>query len=106
MTDPLKNPMIMIPMIRKILPKLIAQDIVGVQPMDLTPPKWVTVTNHNETVPEGYVVVDVNREVSHWIEQQALYMWKHGELKATRPGFWDRYIISEELLTWLSLRWS
>ena len=106
MTDPLKDPKIMIPMIRKVLPKLIAQDIVGVQPMDLNPPKWVTVANHNETVPDGYVVIDVNREVSYWIEQQAIYMWKHGELKAISSAFWDRYIISEELLTWLSVRWS
>lgn len=106
MTDPLKNMNILLPMIRKVMPKIIAQDIVGVQPMNLNPPKWTSITEHNEIIPKGYVVVDVNREVSAWIEEQALCMWKHGELKTVMAGFYDRYIISEELLSWLILRWA
>ena len=90
------------------MPKVIAQDIVGVQPMGIEIPKWKSVPVY-EPVPDGYVVIDANREISTWIEEQALYMWKHGELQTLdilRRGFYDRYIISEELLSWLTLRWS
>ena len=109
MTDPLKNMKVLIPMIRKVMPQIIAHDIVGVQPMNLMPPKWKRTASYSEHVPDGYVVVDANKEISVWIEEQALHMWKHGELSKLdilRPGLYDRYIISEELLTWLTLRWS
>jgi hypothetical protein len=110
MSDTLKNMKILLPMIRNLMPKVIAQEIVGVQPMDFPKdPKWKVVTEYVETVPDGYVVVDANKEISVWIEEQALHMWKHGELSKLdilRPGFYDRYIISEELLSWLTLRWS
>jgi hypothetical protein len=106
MTDPLKNIKVLLPMIRKVMPQIIAQDIVGVQPMNMNFPKWRQLSAYSETVPDGYVVVDADREISAWIEEQALHMWKHGELKQLAPGFHDRYIISEELLTWLTLRWS
>lgn len=100
------DPKLIIPMLRKVLPGIIAQDIVGVQPMNLNPPKWTIITEHNEIIPKGYVVVDANREISYWIEKQELYMWKHGELKTVMQSFYDRYIISEELLSRLTLRWS
>lgn len=106
MTDPLKNMKVLIPMIRKVMPQIIAQDIVGVQPMNLMPPKWRRTASYSEHVPDGYVVVDANREISAWIEEQALHMWKHAELQQLTPGLYDRYIISEELLTWLALRWA
>ena len=88
------------------MPKVIAQDIVGVQPMGIEIPKWKSVSVYSEPIPDGYVVIDANREISAWIEEQALYMWKHAELQQLTPGFYDRYIISEELLSWLTLRWS
>ena len=54
---------------------------------------------------DGYVVIDANKEISDWIETHPIHMWKHGELK-NYTGFYDRYIISEQLLMWLKLRWS
>ena len=98
---------ILIPMIRNVLPTTIAQDIVGVQPMTLPlrmAPPYQIAEQYTEVVPQGYVVINANREVSQWIEQQPLHHWKHGEL-TNIPGFWERFIISEELFTWLKLRW-
>lgn len=54
--------------------------------------------------PKGYLTVDVTIEVSQWIEQQPLYMWKHGDVPAY-SGAMDRYTISEQLYAWLALRW-
>jgi hypothetical protein len=101
---------VLIPMIRKLAPTILAQEIVGVQPMTgvtippMMAPRYQITEQYNEVVPDGYLVIDVNKEVSHWIEEQPIRYWKHGELTNT-PGFWDRYIISEQLFTWLKMRW-
>lgn len=99
---------ILIPMIRNITPTTLAQDIVGVQPMSGFPiprimPKYQQSTEYTGHVPDGYLVMDADREISQWIEQQPIYHWKHGYERVA--GFWDRYIISEQLYTWLKLRW-
>ena len=52
MTDTLKNMKILLPMIRNLMPKVIAQDIVGVQPMGIEIPKWKSVPVY-EPVPDG-----------------------------------------------------
>jgi len=99
---------VLIPMIRKLAPTLLAEDIVGVQPMPLPPmmmPPWVIAVEYEEVVPTGYVVINANREVSVWIEEQPVHMWKHGNIKNV-SGFWDRYIVSEKLITWIKLKWS
>ncbi len=100
---------VLIPIIRNMMPTLLAEDIVGVQPMSIDlplkkMPKYREPAEYNEQVPRGYLVIDVDREISQWIEEQPIYHWKHGELTNV-PGFWDRYIISEQLFTWLKLRW-
>ena len=106
MTDTLKNMKILLPMIRKVMPSVIAQDIVGVQPMDLTPPKWERASDHSHlAIPDGYIHINVNREIAQWIEEQPLDQWKHGEL-GRLAGFYDSFIVSEQLLSWLILRWS
>lgn len=99
------NPKILLPIIRKHMPTLIAQNIVGVQPMNLTLPRYQIVSDSNTPVPNGYIKIDVRKEISDWIEQQPIYMWKHGE-PGVMVGFYNRYIISEELLSWLILRWA
>jgi hypothetical protein len=55
--------------------------------------------------PKGYLTVDVDFEISKWIEEQPLYMWKHGDVPAYAANK-DRYTISEELYTWLTVRWT
>lgn len=100
---------VLIPIIRNMMPTLLAEDIVGVQPMSIDlplkkMPKYREPAEYNERVPQGYLVIDANKEVSQWIEEQPVYHWKHGQLEQL-TGFWDRYIISEKLYTWLKLRW-
>ena len=101
---------ILIPMIRKVMPTVIAQDIVGVQPM--TMPKYLDkVLVVDQTIdklpapPEGHLTVDVDWEVAKWIESQPIHMWKYGDVPAYSASR-ERYTISEQLYTWLTLRWS
>jgi hypothetical protein len=99
------NPKILLPLIRKHLPTLIADDIISVHPMNLTLPKYQIVAESNTPVPSGYLKIDVRKEISDWIEQQPIHMWKLGE-PGVMLGFYNRYIITEELFTWITLRWS
>lgn len=99
---------ILLPMIRRVIPTVIAHDIVSVQPMTMptsTFVKYKTIDKHDLTVPDNYVAINVDREVAQWIETQPLHMWKHGEMKVM-PQFYDQYIVSEELLSWITLKWS
>ena len=103
---------VLIPMIRKIMPAVIAQDIVGVQPMTggITPPrkKFILLDQTVDNLPappDGYVTVDVMGEVARWIEEQAIHMWKFGDVPAYSFGM-ERYTISEELYTMMALKWS
>lgn len=111
-------------MLRKMLPKIITQDIVGVQPMRKTNPifelkangkvgfkNYVLALNQNECVLYDkldctYYAVDVRPSVGEWLETQPIHMWKYAEETEGCQLSCTRYIISEELLTWLTLRWS
>ena len=105
MSDTLKNMKILLPMIRKLHPQIVAQDIVGVQPMGEIA-KWERASNYSHLpIPDGYTHINVNREIAQWIEEQPLYQWRHGEL-GRLAGFYDSFIVSEELLSWLTLRWA
>ena len=101
----------LIPMIRKVMPGIIAQEIAGVQPMtDIFKPrqKFIKVDQTVDKLPappEGYLTVDVAGEVALWIEEQPIYMWKHGDVPAYSFGM-ERYTVSEQLYTWMSLRWT
>ncbi len=123
MANPLKDFKSMIPMLRKMLPKSMAQDIVGVQPMTKTNPiftmkgdkvgfkNYVLALNQNECVlydtPEcTYYAVDVRPKVEEWLKEQPIHMWKYAEETEGCQMTCTRYIISEELLTWLTLRWT
>lgn len=94
---------VLMPIIKNLTPTLLAADILGVQPM-FSAPSYEQASEYTEIVPDGYLVVNANREVSIWIEEQPLHMWKHGEL-TNSSVFYDRYIISEQLFTWLKMRW-
>jgi hypothetical protein len=114
---------VIIPIIRNVMPTLIAQQIVGVQPMSVGAgsvftmagnkvafKNYIMAPNQNECIqydtPEcTYYAVDVRPEVSAWIIEQPIYMWKHAaETEDCSPNF-DRYIISEGLLAWITLQW-
>lgn len=101
---------VLIPMIRNVVPTLIAQEIVGVQPMTMPKklPKFMVVDQTADNLPaapEGYLTVDVDFEVSLWIQDQPAYMWKFGEIPAY-SGSRDRFTISDQLYTWMTLKWS
>ena len=110
---------ILLPMIRKTLPEIIAQDIAGTQPMSVDvaqvfniKPKYLEkILVVDQTVdklpapPAGHLTVDVDWEVSQWIQQQPIHMWKFGDVPAY-SGARDRFTVSEQLYTWMTLRWS
>jgi hypothetical protein len=115
---------ILISMIGKMLPKSIAQDIVGVQPMTKKTnhiftmkgdkvgfKNYALVPNQNECIlydtPDcKYYAVDVRPFVGQWLEEQPNHMWKYAEETEDCQITCTRYIISEKLLICLSLRWS
>lgn len=100
---------IMIPMIRKILPTVIAQEIVGVQPMVM--PKKLTYEVLDEswakTAPYGHTAITTNVEIAHWIEKQPVHMWKYIDLETNGKEFAlnTYFFVSDQLLTWLRMRW-
>ncbi len=99
---------VLIPILRKTLPTLIAQEIVGVQPM--VSPKMLTYEVVDDILFDrpGYTIVFVNIEVGHWIESQPAHMWKYYDIDrdTEKWAVKSHYVVSDELLTWLKLRWS
>lgn len=111
-------------MLRKMLPKTIAQDIVGVQPMPASMShvftqkgdkvgfkNYVMARNQNECVlydtpGRTHYAVDVRPVVEQWIWEQPVHMWKSAEETDDCHMSFVRYIINEELLTWMTLRWT
>lgn len=90
----------LIPIIRKIMPTVIAQDIIGVQPMASVFEPYKVLSKDNW---DFHVTVDVNDEVAAWIWQQPVSEWT-----SARSFTWpySRYYISHELLTMLALKWA
>ena len=73
--------------------------------------KFAVVTNHSESVPKGYTVVDVNAEIDTWIRDNSpISDWKWADqLRDPRiPGHIGmiRLIIRESLLTFIATKWS
>lgn len=111
------TPAMIMPAIRKLMPSVIAQDIVSVQPMtspnglvfDIkyeAPKSFVRVDASKDGLPlppEGYIAVDVNWEVARWISEQPIHMWKFRDAPAYSPVM-ERYTISEKLYTLMAVR--
>ena len=109
-----------IPLLKGLNPNIVAQDIVGVQPMTASTGQIFNIKHKyapdytilDESiagypqVPEGYKVVDVNIMISLWIKEQPVDMWKFSDGYGAGLGSRDRYVISPQLLTWLELRWT
>lgn len=108
----------LLPMLRKHLPAQIAQEIVGVQPMPSSvydtfnvKPKLLTYSVLDEgwekTCPAGHSAIETNVEIAHWIEQQPIHMWKYIDLETQGKTFQlnTYFFVSNELLTWLKMRW-
>jgi hypothetical protein len=108
----------LLPLIRKVVPGLIAQDIVGVQPMQAPVGKVFTMKSKymtynvlkdgwDKTCPPGHSAIETNVEIAHWIEQQPIHMWKYIDLQTGDKTFQlnTYFFVSNELLTWLRMRW-
>lgn len=74
--------------------------------------KFAVVADHSESVPAGYVVVDVHYEIESWIRDNCpISDWKWGDqiegttLIAGRFGM-IRMIIRDSLLTYIATKWS
>ena len=111
-----ENKSVLIPIIRKIMPEIIAQDIVGVQPMTNNTgaifnikskylPKFTKIDV--DGIPAGHYGVDVSFEVQLWIEQQPIHMWKYvdGTEDMSRIDR-QQFLVSEQLYNWMTMRWS
>lgn len=104
---------VLIPMVRKMMPGIIAQEIVGVQPMsgvDQEPvrPKFRRVDQVPDGLPpppDGYITVDVGYEVARWLNDQPIHMWKFCDVPAYSMSM-ERYTVSEQLYTMMALKWS
>ena len=57
--------------------------------------------------PEGHIAVMVNIHIAAWIEKQPIHMWKPLDFEKNGEQYvlGSHYIVSDELLTWLKLRW-
>lgn len=111
-----------IPILRKLMPAIIAKDIVGVQPMAKTNSifqmkdgtvgfkNYTLALNQNECVlydtPEQmYYAVDVRPIVEEWLLIQPLHLWKYAEETEDCHFACTRYVVCEELLTWMTVKW-
>ena len=106
-------------MSKKINIASLSDMIVGVQPMTGPAGKIFTIKHRiakryeiiDQTIdnlpkpPEGYLTIEVDLEISKWIEENPIHMWKFGDVPAYSPNR-NRYTISSELYSWLILRWS
>lgn len=82
------------------MPQVIAQDIVGVQPMQQVFPPYHVI---NERTMADKVVIDVVTEVADWIWQQDSADWTtaNGD-----PNYiYSRFVISQDLMLLLALQW-
>jgi hypothetical protein len=99
-----------IAMLRKFIPKTIAQEIAGVQPMSVQP-KFLTyqvLTEGWEKVcPTGHTAIKTNIQIAAWIEQQPVHMWKYIDLESNGKTYaiGSHFFVSDQLLTWLKMRW-
>ena len=109
MTTPDAFSNVNIPLIRKIIPDTIAEELINVQPMSVPQVRnSFIVIDHQEYMlpapPAGHINVVTINKVANWIEQQSIDMWKHSNFEL--PFIFDnQYTISEELFTMMSLKW-
>lgn len=91
----------------------LAKELVSVQPMTgpvgqifnmkTTRLTYQIIKDHDvKNVPTNHHVVIVNDTIRNWITDQPIHMWKYIDELDT---YYDYYIISDELLTWLTVRW-
>ena len=74
---------------------------VGIKP-------YLIVENQNETVLHSHncIAIDVSPTVKGWLLTQPPHMWKYAEETEDCHYAMTRVLVNEELLTWMTLRWT
>lgn len=69
---------------------------------------YLIIENQNETVlyPGNHVAIDVRTDVENWILTQPVHLWKYAEENDDCHFAMTRFLVNEELLTWIVLRYS
>lgn len=100
-------PKVLIPMIKNVMPILVADKIMGKPPSKRLTYEQLD-GGWEKTTPPGHVTIMTNVEIAHWIEQQPIHMWKYIDLETDSKHYAlnTHFIVSEQLLTWLQLRWA
>jgi len=70
---------------------------------------YLIVENQNETVlysNHKCVAIDVSPNVEEWILNQPPHLWKYADDTYDCHYAMTRFLVNEELLTWMTLRWA
>ena len=69
---------------------------------------YLIIENQNETVLYSHncIAVDVRPEVELWLFTQPPHLWKYAEETDDCHVAMTRFLVNEELLTWMTLRWT
>lgn len=116
MTDKPKVDPILLPLIKNVMPDLIAQEICSVQPMttNMINPftkKWERIGKDMPT--DKWVFNIRSQEIRTWIEEQPIYMWKFYDIPeeskldvSVSALIGHNYIFTDEMEAWFQLRWA
>ena len=105
---------VLISTIRKVMPSVIAEDIVGVQSMTngrmpFPIQKWEKI---GMDMPTNKWVFNIrSQEIRDWIEEQPIHMWKFYDINDVKleyslSSLGQNYVFTEEMEAWFTLRWS
>ncbi len=106
-----------IPVLRQMLPGMVANSIVGVQLV--TGNSGITFSMKVDKIlmqkyyleaswKQGdveYHLVNVNYDVEQWIVSQPQHMWEREDNEHSNDAFKKMYTINNELMTWMTLAW-
>lgn len=102
---------IILPIIRKVLPTLIAHEIVGAQPM--LPATNIKLLETGKVAGATWYTVSLSRAASVWVrEEYESYenrWWKHleiGDVRADAGQYYNVYDVHEKFYTIMQLRWT
>ena len=111
----LNQPSVILPIIRNVIPDIIAAEICNVQPIpaaNMINPfskKWERIGKYMPT--DDWVYNVRSSEIQVWVEEQPIHMWKFYEATDSldlplSALIGENYIFSEEMEAWFQLRWS
>lgn len=104
---------VLLPVIKRVMPNIIAQDIISVQPMGSVYPYYNAWSKVGIHIPTDHWVYNVrSQEIRTWIEEQPAYMWKFYDIDVYNLDLpasvilGSNYVFTEEMEAWFTLRWS